>query len=468
MSDKVLVSALDYTGSSMFCPTHCHSIYSVLDGVASPSQYATELSARKWPGMAITEHGHMGSMPDFVSELGALGMKAISGCEIYFNDFEPERRLFTGKIRDLKESDPERYFSYMRNRHLTVLAKNQVGLSNLIKLTTQAYKTGFYYKPRIWFDKLCEYKEGLIVLSGCLNGPVAHELRRVDADGQLRPRIKTKDGRGAFDWLKKFKDVFGEDFYGELQMPRIENDEPVFRAIVEMCDILKIKLALANDTHYIKRVDYNLQKVMMAIDQNTTVDSPDLFHVNSDHQYLKTRAELWETFRNNGYSNGIPDSVFEAMCDNTLEIFEKCQKQKMDPTPKIPTFQDADKELISRTVKSMREKGHHKIDKRYNIDGRSVTHSEQLHIELERIIDKGYSSYFLITSSMLNHGLKRGYRFSPRGSAPGSYVNHLLGISPINSVKWQLSFDRFLSPSRGGFLLNVNMPESSKIQPGAS
>ncbi len=205
-------TAADYTGPSDFVSLHSHSQHSVMDGVASIEGYADECKKRGWPAMAITEHGHMGSVPDMYAAFGKAKIKPIYGCELYFSDYEPERRAFHdagGSMKALKAENEEKYYEFGRARHLTVLCKNQTGLTNLIKLTTQANKTGFYRYPRVWFDKLLEYKEGLIVLSGCLNGPISHELRKKDADGGWAPRLESPDRRGAVDWARRFKAAFG-------------------------------------------------------------------------------------------------------------------------------------------------------------------------------------------------------------------------------------------------------------------
>ncbi len=451
----------EYTGASQFVHLHNHTVFSTLDGVATPEQYAAQCKQRGYPAMSATEHGHMGSVPDMLFAFKKVGLKYIPGCEIYFNDYEPLRReRFHGKsLRPLKESEPDLYTNIMRNRHLTLLAKNEKGFENLIKLTTQAYETGYYYRPRIWFDKLCEYKEGIIVLSGCLNGPLSHELRRTTPEGERAARIESPDKRGAVDWVRKFKKAFGPDYLIELQMPGVLDDEWLFRQQIAIADHFKIPLVLANDCHYLRRADFELQKIMMAIDQKTTIDDPDLFHVNSDEQYMKSRPELWARFKNNQYSKGIPDSVFESMCDNTLMVADRCTTPKFDANPKYPSLENADALLQEMVVKKLIERGLHKIKKKYLIDGREVTYKEQMEIELDRIIDKGYSSYFLITNDLISFGQKNQWPFSPRGSAGGSIVNFLLDISPINPLPWKLSFDRFLSPSRGGFMCNMKMPE---------
>jgi len=468
-----MVEAKDYTGTSQFVHLHNHTVFSALDGVASPEQYARECSKRGYPAMSATEHGHMASVPDMYFAFKQNNVKYIAGCEIYYNDYEPVRQNLVeqgAKLRssDWKSKNIELSQRINRNRHLTVLCKNSTGVNNLIKLTTQAYKTGLYgagtkQYNRIWFEKLCEYKEGLIVLSGCLNGPVSHELRTKfikDREGNIiRERSKEERLKAAIDYVKKFKKAFGEDYYIETQMPGVEDDDYVFRSLVNIADAFKLKLVLANDCHYLQRKDFQLQKVMMAIEQETTVDSPDLFHVNSDEQYMKTRAELWERFKNNTYSNGLSDDVFESMCDNTLEIADKCDNIKFDGNPKIPDIKDADNTLMKLVAKRIKQLGLDKIDNKFFVDGKEVTYVEQAKIELNRFIEKGFSSYFLITREVINFGKQQGWPFSPRGSAGGSLVCYLLGIHVIDPMKWELSFDRFLSPSRGGYMLNVNMPK---------
>lgn len=463
----------DYKGPTEFVHLHNHTVYSALDGVSTPEQYAEQCAARGYPAMSATEHGHMASVPDMYLAFKKAGVKYIPGCEIYFNDYEPARQKLVKKgvkIRSLdwRKENQELAARLFRNRHLTVLCKNETGFHNLIKLTTQAYETGLYglgrmQFNRIWFDKLCEYKEGLMILSGCLNGPVCHELRYKelkDREGNVISERSNKErARDAIGWVKKFKDVFGDDYRIELQMPGIPEDDKVFRWLISIADDFKIPLVLANDCHYLRRKDFMLQKIMMAVAQDTTVDSPDLFHVNSDEQYMKTRAELWTQFKNGGYDKGIPDSVFEQMCDNTLEVADQCQAFNVDTSPKIPEIDDEDNELRKMVALELHRRGLDKVDRKFIIDGQEVTYVEQAKIELNRFIDKGFASYFLITRDLVQHGKSHGWPFSPRGSAGGSLVCFLLGIHVLDPMLWGLSFDRFLSPSRGGYMLNVKMPE---------
>lgn len=482
-----------YNGPSEFVHLHNHTVFSALDGVATPEQYAAQCAERGYPAMSATEHGHMASVPDMYLAFKRYGVKYIPGCEIYFNDWEPIRQKIEStpipggkgedkfiKVRspEWRRNNPELASRITRNRHLTVLCKNEVGYHNLLKLTTQAYETGLFgvgraQYNRIWFDKLCEFKEGLIILSGCLNGPVSHELRfrrLKDKEGNV---VFERDKKTAFNdavnYVKKFKKVFGDDYYMELQMPGIEavdqwgeptvKDESVFRWQIAIADQYKIPIVLANDCHYLNRKDFELQKLMMAVAQDTTMDSPDLFHVNSSEQYMKTRGELWARFKNNEYSDGIDDRAFEDMCDNTLLIADKCTPLDVDASPKTPEIENADNVIKQIVARALKDGGYGKDKRKFLIDGREVTYVEQAKIELNRFIDKGFSSYFLITRELVRYGRERGWPFSPRGSAGGSLVCYLMGIHTLDPMLWNLSFDRFLSPSRGGYMLNVSMPD---------
>jgi hypothetical protein len=201
------------------------------------------------------------------------------------------------------------------------------------------------------------------------------------------------------------------------------------------------------------------QKVMMAIDQNLLVDDPNLFHVNSDEQYLKSREDLLETFKNNDYSRRISTALFERACDNTMDVASKCSEFEPDFSPKLPRFDDANNTLRTECVKNLKKRGLDKDEKKYLVDGRMVTHTEQMEIELERLIDKEYASYFLITRDLIQASLKKGWILGPgRGSCAGSLVCYLLDITTINPLLWGgLSFNRFLSPARGGKMLKVDM-----------
>lgn len=455
-----------YPGSSDFVHLHAHTLFSILDGVAQPDDYFKSCAERKWPAMAITEHGVLNSIPDAYFASKAHKVKLIVGNEFYYNDYDQVRKYLATKgtkISGLRESDLEFAQRLTRNRHLTVLAKNMTGYENILKINKLAWKDGYYYKPRIWFDLLAQHKEGLIVLSGCLNGPVSHEVRHGNISGSKKElHGETFHLCGAIEYAQKFYDVFGDDYYIELQMPGIPEDERAFKMLAAIAENMGIKPVLTNDSHYMSRRDFELQKIMMAIDQDTTVDDPNLFHVNSSEQYLKTRYELRATFMNK-YTASASTAFFERACDTTLEIADKCQPFKPNMDPKLPNIEDADDKLIRLTWAGLKERNLHLNTERYLVDGREVTYKEQILLELQRFIEKKFSSYFLITRELIKCSVDNGYPIGPaRGSAGGSLVCYLIGIHALDPIKWGLSFDRFLSPSRGGNMLSIMMPRKEK------
>lgn len=443
---------VQYNGPTEFVHLHLHSIFSTLDGVQTCEEVFDTCKERGWPAAAVTEHGHLASVPTAHFSAKDAGVKYIVGCEVYYNDNELERQRRAldpeFKLRALKKDDPVEYDKLVRNRHLTVLAKNAKGVENLIELTTRAYVDGFYYKPRIWFDRLCEYKDGLIILSGCLNGPVSHELRK----GNMLEADRLVD---------KFKYYFGDNYYIELQMPCLglldndnKSDYVVFNALNILAKKHNINKVLTNDAHYLTRDGYETQKIMMAIEQGLCVDDPNLFHVNSSEQFLKTRAELYETFKTNEYSKQVTDNEFEDMCNGTLEVADRCEIYAPDVSAKVPICEGADDKLRELVYAALNERG---LDRTamFTIDNKKVTYEQQIEIELNRLIEKEFANYFLITKDIVDYSLSQGWPVGPRGSVGGSLVCYLLGIHCINPAVWGLSFDRFLSSARGGKILNI-------------
>lgn len=462
--DSVLGDDMDYNeGASDFAHLHVHTLFSILDGVARPHEYCELAYKNGWPGVTATEHGVFSSVPDMFWASKEFNLKYVVGCELYFNDYEIMRQELaeqgTKVGKSLAESDHELYVRLRRNRHITVLCKNREGYRNLLKINLEAHRKYMYGgKPRVNFDLLAKYSKGLIILSGCLNGPIAYELNRGN--------IRQGDGQftGALDYFKKFESVWGDDFYIEIQMPVIRearfNDISVFRKLVAIADAKKKKMIVSNDSHYLDRKDFEVQKCMMAIDQGVTIDDPELFHVNSSEQFYKDRPELRRTFFEEGYSDYCDSSDFERACDNTLEIMDKCESFEFDTEPKLPVIENSDEELAKQCLAGFRRRGLDKDKNTYVVDGVEVSAKEQMIIELRRIQEKGFSSYFLITKDIVDKAREMHGSASvgpARGSAGGSLLCYLLGITDINPLAWGLSFSRFLSPSRGGMMMKVTM-----------
>ena len=457
-----------FSGPKDFTHLHTHSLFSPLDGVATPKQYIDRAAAVGQKAFALTDHGSLAGLPDAYWAAKDKNIKFMAGCEIYLNDYhqqfvkmKQDNKDF--KINSFKEQEPDLAERFRRNRHLTVICKNMTGYKNLITLMREAYEQGLYYKlPRTWTSQLEKYREGLIVISGCLNGPICHELRKGSECREAGNAAGNQDYyKKALAYLKRYRDIFGDDFYIELQMPgeQIKGGKEVFFQLSHIAKKLNIPAVMTGDIHYLHRSDFHLQKVMMAVEQKTTVDDENLFHADTDEGFFKTRAQFRQTFIEQEYGKEDGLAWFEKVCDQTMEITEKCKPFTPDLTPKLPEIQDADNQLKRAVGEALIQRGLHKDVSKYLVDGQMVTYKEQVRIELARIMEKRFSSYFLITRNLVQHARTHGDVGPARGSAGGSLVCFLLGIHDMDPLKWGLSFDRFLSPSRGGFMLKAKMAE---------
>ena len=443
---------------SDFVHLHSHSTFSALDGVATPAEYFEECARRGVVAHALTEHGNMASVPDAYWASQDTGVKMIAGCELYYNDYEEARRQLEAdgqKVKDIK--DEIRRFRMTKQRHLTVLCKTMVGYGNLLNIRKLSYDY-FYYKPRANIKMLNRFKEDLIVLSGCMNGPVSYELRAYVATED------EKYWKKAIATANMFRNIFKNDFYIELQMPGVEDDEKLFSALFRLARELNIKTVMTNDAHYITEEDYNLQRIMMSVDQGLPFNSPNLFISESSSGYLKTRQELLHTFEHGhtvedrvlpSYNiDGITVSDFQKACDSTLEIAEKCDNFNPDMSTKLPVIEDEEKKLWKLIARGLKDKG---------LENDQV-YVDRVKFEMGRIVDKEFCSYFLICLDLVQKStIDMQMPVGPRGSAGGSLVCYLMGIHEIDPIKWDLSFDRFLSSSRGGKMLRVNLDKDEEI-----
>lgn len=479
------IAAKEFPGAHEFVHLHNHTLFSPLDGIATPEEYFSAAAYLGQPAFSITDHGSMANVPDAYWAALRNKVKFIPGCEIYFNphhqEFIERRDTEEGfSINKLKETDFDSWLNYRTNRHLSVLAMNMTGYQNLIRMTTEAWEIGFYYKPRIWFEQIEKYHEGLIILSGCLNGPVCHHLRRSAFFKNLSEGMEVTDKKGnvismepsearkhqaehmqtAIEWVKRFRDLLGDRYYMELQMPgeEIPFGKEAFRQVSVIAEKFNIPAVITNDCHYLKRKDFKVQKCMMAIDQGLTINDPNLFHVNSDEQFFKSRAQLRKTFYEGQYDKFISPEKFEEYCDNTVKLAERCDNFDPNLDPKLPKIPDAAEKLTKLVMESLTKRGLMNDKRKFNIDGQMVTYKEQALIELKRFISKGFASYFLIIRDLVQFSKGHGWDIGPgRGSAGGSLVCYLLDIHSLDPMLWGLSSVRFMGDARGGDLLEVSM-----------
>lgn len=451
---------------------HAHTLFSTLDGVASPQEYIDRAKHLGMPAMAITDHGSLGGIPDAYFAAKEAGVKLIAGIEAYINEFHPQliqMREKDIKLGDLPTDNPDFLpddqiqSRIRRNRHMIILAQNQQGWKNLLKLTAESWEKGFYYKPRMWMDMIRPYKEGLIMLSGCLNGPISYELMyAVKAKKLGHIEMAKSYFKRAKEWVKFFKQEFEEKFFFEIQMPGPDISEgyDVLKLSLALAKQYNIKTVLTGDSHYLDKEDFIVQRAMMAIDQDMTVEQlkTEGFMIDTCEGYMKSRAQFRETFNEQGYEKVATINDIETACDNSLLIAEMCEPFEPDLSPKLPEIDNADHILAKLVAEGLARRGFNHIEKQYYIDGRWVTYVQQAKIELARIKEKKFSSYFLITRDLVMKSRKMGYDVGPaRGSAGGSLVCFLIGIHDMNPLEWNLSFDRFLSMSRGGYMLKCDM-----------
>lgn len=492
-----------YPGPTEFVHLHNHTLFSQLDGIATPEEYFSASAYLGHPAFSITDHGSMAAIPDAYWSAKKHKVKFIPGCEIYFA--QNHLKLLelkedpTFKINSMKSDYSKSVFNYddlvadeefadlKTNRHLTTMAMNELGYRNLIHMTSQAWEIGFYYKPRIWFEQIEKYHEGLIILSGCLNGPVCHALRKAAqwngiAKGTItkveRPLNGTKKMIDldvpadlakarfnhyqdiAIDWIRKFRRLMGDRFYLEAQMPGddIPFGKEAFKMIVALSKAMKIPAVISNDCHYLKREDFKVQKCMMAIDQGKTINDPSIFHVDSDEQFFKSRAQLRRTFFESGYDQYATIDEFEQMCDNTVNLASRCNTFSPNLDPKLPKIPNADEELRNLVYEALQKRGLWDNQTQHKIDGEMITYRSLAEKELNRYISKGFASYFLIIRDLVKFSKDKGWPVGPsRGSVGGSLVSYLIGIHELDPIAWGLSSVRFMGDSRGGHMLKVTM-----------
>ncbi len=390
-----------------FCHLHVHTQYSLLDGACR-----TELMARKaaelgMPAVAMTDHGNMFGVVDFHKTMHKHGVKPIIGYEGYFTPGDRHKREGGSKGQNLY--------------HMTLLAENQTGYRNLLKLASLAYVEGLYYKPRMDWDLLEECAEGLVCLTGCLKS-------------RLNEFLLTEDQAAAEKWLGDLHDLFGTDhLYVELQNHGLPDQERALRPAIELAGRLDVPVVATNDCHYLEAEDREWHDVLLCISTRSTMDDPDRFRLESDQLYFKTAQEMAAVF---------PDNP-EALA-NTVRIAEMCEVE-LDHERKYPAFraQDTPQERNPELLRELTVQG---LRKRYG--ELSDEMQERLDYELEVIEQTGYVDYFLIVWDFVRFAREQGIPVGLRGSGGGSLVVHGLGVTELNPMEYDLIFNRFLDPQR--------------------
>lgn len=393
---------------SGFTHLHVHTVYSLLDGAAKIPALVSRAKELKMDSIAITDHGVMYGVIDFYKECVKQGIKPIIGMEAY--------------VAPASLYDREGVREY---NHLILLAKNQTGYKNLVKLSSIAFVDGFYYKPRIDYDILEKYSEGLICLSACLAGSIPQALLhgRYDEARALALRLKG---------------VFGDDFYIELQNHGLSEQLEVLPKLAQLARELDIKAVATNDIHYVDKSDAEAQDLLLCIQTAKFVDEENRMRMEADEFYLKSEDEMRAALK--GYEYAV---------DNTSEVAEKCNVTITFGERHLPGFTAPDGMDNFEYLKKLSYDG--LLVKMPNADDDAY---ERLNMELEIIRKMDFTDYFLIVNDFVAFAHRNGIFVGPgRGSGAASLVAYALDITDVDPLLYDLPFERFLNPER------VSMPD---------
>ncbi len=398
-----------------FTHLHVHTEYSLLDGASRIDDLVSHARELGMTSLAITDHGVMFGVIDFYRECLKQGIKPIIGCEVY----TAARTLFD------KDSEKDKHMG-----HLVLLAENDTGYKNLMKIVSEGYRHGFYYKPRIDKNVLRQYSEGLIALSACLAGEVQH-------------RLLNRDYAGAKKEALEMREIFGENsFFLELQDQGLEEEMRILPDMKRLHEETGIPFVATNDVHYVRQEDAVAQDVLMCIQTASTIDEDNRMRFPNDQFYLKSEDEMRRIFAN------IPEA-----CDNTAAIAERCDVTFRFGELHLPDFSAPDGMTNREYLRKLCEEGLQQRYKAADSEKMAELHA-RLDYELSTIENMGYVEYFLIVWDFINYAKNKGIMVGPgRGSAAGSIVAYTLRITDIDPIKYDLIFERFLNPER------VSMPD---------
>jgi DNA polymerase-3 subunit alpha len=395
-----------------FAHLHVHTEYSILDGFSNIKKLVQRAKEMEMPALAITDHGTMFGVVDFYHAAKDVGIKPIIGVEGYM------------AARGMRDRDPQ--FD-KRSSHLLLLAENQTGYKNLLKITSAAQLDGFYYFPRIDHDYLAAHSEGIIATSGCM----AAEIPRAIKQGNLES-AKQKIG-----W---YYDVFGpENFFFELQEHDIPELLDINRTLLELGPHYNARYVATNDVHYINPSDAELQDVLLAIQTGKVLSDPNRMRMTDPSYYLRSPQEMKSIF------SEVPGAI-----ENTLWIAERCNIDLGFKEYHLPNFPVPEGKTASSYLRELCETG---LRKRYQDRADESEIKERLDYELDIIKTMGFDAYFLIVWDLIQYAQRNGIWYNARGSAAGSIVSYCLEITPIDPLQHHLIFERFLNPGR------VSMPD---------
>ncbi len=394
-----------------FTHLHVHTEYSLLDGFSRINQLLDRCQELNMDSIAITDHGQMYGVIEFYKAAKARNIKPIIGAEVYISE------------DDHLKKDP----SNRRYYHLILLAKNKEGYKNLLKIVSEAYVNGFYYKPRIDFDFIKNHKDGLIALSACLNG-------------EVNQQILENDIKKAYETAQKYKDLFGKDnYYLELQNHGLREQRQVNEVLNKIHKDLDIELVATNDVHYINKEDAYYQDVLLCVQTGSLIKDEDRMKMPADEFYLKSYDQMQAIFKD-----------YDRAIANTQKIADMCNLEIEFHNPHLPYFSKLPENTTNlEYLTNLVDQG---LAKKYENVTEEIRSRAQKEITV--INNMGYIDYFLIVWDFVKYAKDHDIAVGPgRGSAAGSIVSYALDITQIDPIKYHLIFERFLNPER------VSMPD---------
>jgi DNA polymerase-3 subunit alpha len=395
-------------GRTDFVHLHVHSEYSLLDGAARLKRLVEQAARLGFPAIALTDHGNLFGAIEFYQHARAQGIKPILGCELYIapgSRFEraPQDRQYEGA------------------NHVTALVRNETGYRNLIKLVSQGYLEGFYYKPRVDRELLARHADGLLVLSGCLNSEVARLLL-------------AGEERRAMEVAAWYRDVLGPDHYFmELQAHGLPDQVRVTEGTLRVAAALGVGVCGTNDAHYLEAADARAHEVLLCLQTGAKLSDPDRWRFATEEFYLKSADEMRAVFKE------IPEAYA-----NTLAVAERCDLTLAFGQFHLPRYEVPPGHTLDSYLRQLAEAG---LRERYPSPSPEVL--ARLEHELEIIRTMQFSGYFLVVWDFIKYAKDRGIAVGPgRGSAAASLVAYALGITTVDPMRYGLVFERFLNPGR--------------------
>ena len=394
-----------------FVHLHTHTEYSLLDGSARIKDIIIKAKELGMPALAITDHGTMFGAVDFYKTALQEGIRPIIGCEVY----TAPRTMYDKDVE--KDKNPG---------HLILLAKNNQGYKNLMKIVSAGFTEGFYYKPRIDYSLLRRYSDGLIALSACLAG-------------NIQRRLLYDDYQGAKQEALELENIFGKgNFYLEIQNQGLEEEFKINPLLVKMSEETEIPLVATNDVHYINKEDAEVHDILLCIQTGKTIEDDDRLKFPNDEFYLKSPEEMKNIFHD------IPSAI-----ENSVKIAEMCHVDFNFNELHLPNYTAPEGYTNAQYLRELCFKG---LKERYRSIDKAL--EDRLEYELSTIEKMGYVEYFLIVWDFIHYAKNNDIMVGPgRGSAAGSLVAYTLRITDIDPIKYNLIFERFLNPER------ITMPD---------